>query len=202
MFVIGITGGIGSGKSAVASVFAKRGIRVLDADEISRQVTGANGRSLESIRELLGNKAIDANGALNRKVVATMVFSNRTLLDKLSTIIHKEVLNEISIEIDKEREQGTKVLVLDVPIPVKKGFLDVCNQVWVVSSDDEIRLDRLEKRGVTREDALRRIQMQMTKEEYEDLADIVIKNNEDECSLEVAVTQKINEEFEKRGIRV
>ena len=202
MFVIGITGGIGSGKSAVASVFAKRGIRVLDADEISRQVTGANGRSLESIRELLGNKAIDANGALNRKVVATMVFSNRTLLDKLSTIIHKEVLNEISAEIDKEREQGTKVLVLDVPIPVKKGFLDVCNQVWVVSSDDEIRLDRLEKRGVTREDALRRIQMQMTKEEYEDLADIVIKNNEDECSLEVAVTQKINEEFEKRGIRV
>lgn len=202
MFVIGITGGIGSGKSAVASVFAKRGIRVLDADEISRQVTGANGRSLESIRELLGNKAIDANGALNRKVVATMVFSNRTLLDKLSTIIHKEVLNEISAEIDKEREQGTKVLVLDVPIPVKKGFLDVCNQVWVVSSDDEIRLDRLEKRGVTREDALRRIQMQMTKEEYEDLADIVIKNNEDECSLEVSVTQKINEEFEKRGIRV
>ncbi len=202
MFVIGITGGIGAGKSAVASVFAKKGIRVLDADEISRQVTGVNGRSIEAIRELLGNKAVDTDGALNRKVVATIVFSNRTLLDKLSAVIHKEVLNEMLSEIEKERERGTKVLVLDVPIPVKKGFLDVCNQVWVVSSNDNIRLERLEKRGVDRGDALRRIQMQMTREEYENLADIVITNNEDTLSLEKSVMQRMNEEFEKRGIRI
>jgi dephospho-CoA kinase len=202
MFVIGITGGIGAGKSAVAALFAKRGIRVLDADEISRQVTGVNGRSVEAIRELLGNKVVGADGALNRKVVATMIFSNRILLDKISAIIHKEVLNEMLSEIEKEREQGTKVLVLDVPIPVKKGFLDVCNQVWVVSSDENIRLERLEKRGLSREDALRRMQMQMTREEYEDLADIVITNDLDELSLETIVTKKMNEEFEKRGIRV
>ncbi len=202
MFVIGITGGIGTGKSTVAGIFADRGVRVLDADEISRKVTGHNGRALESIRSLLGDKMIDSSGELNRKLVAGMVFSDRTKLDKLSAVIHRHVLDEIAEELEKEREKGTKVIILDVPIPVQKGFLDVCNQIWVISADEEIRLQRLENRGMSRDDARRRMDMQMTREEYEELADIIIENNSDEEYLKEQINLHIKEELEKRGIRI
>jgi len=202
MFVIGITGCIGAGKSSVAKMFADRGVRVLDADEISRKVTGPQGSSVDAIRELLGNKVVDSAGNLNRKQVASAVFSNRTTLDKLSAIIHRQVLAEIAEELDKEREKGTKVIVLDVPIPVKRGFLDICNQVWVVSANEDVRLERLENRGMSIEDAKRRMNMQMTREEYEELADIVLVNNGDESILKEQVDIHIREELEKRGIRI
>jgi dephospho-CoA kinase len=202
MFVIGITGGIGSGKSTAAKIFSDRGVRVLDADEISRKVTGPGGRALDAIRELLGGKMFDSSGSLNRKLVAGMVFSDRTMLDKLSAVIHKYVFEEIGDELQKEREKGTKVIILDVPIPVQKGFLDVCNQVWVISADDDIRLDRARNRGITTEDARRRMDMQMTREEYEDIADIIIENNEDVEALTRSMNVHIVEELEKRGIRI
>lgn len=202
MFVIGITGGIGTGKSTAAKIFADRGVRVLDADEISRTVTGHGGRALDSIRELLGSRIIDSSGNMNRKMVAGLVFSDRTKLDKLSAIIHRQVLDEMAEEIEKEREKGTKVIVLDVPIPVKKGFLDVCNQVWVISADEDVRLERITQRGLSPEDAGRRMEMQMTRDEYEELADIVIENNSDEDALKEKIDMHIRKELEERGIRI
>jgi len=202
MFVIGITGGIGAGKSTAAKIFAERGVRVLDADEISRKVTGQGGRALDSIRGLLGNKMIDTSGNMNRKLVAGLVFSDRTKLDKLSAIIHRHVLDEIGEELEKEREKGTKVIVLDVPIPVQKGFLDVCNQVWVISADEDVRIERIRDRGMSAEDARRRMDMQMTRGEYEELADIVIENNEDEETLKEKINVHIRKELEERGIRI
>lgn len=202
MFVIGITGGIGAGKSTAAKIFAERGVRVLDADEISRKVTGQGGRALDSIRGLLGDKMIDTSGNMNRKLVAGLVFSDRTKLDKLSAIIHRHVLDEIGEELEKEREKGTKVIVLDVPIPVQKGFLDVCNQVWVISADEDVRIERIRDRGMSAEDARRRMDMQMTREEYEELADIVIENNEDEETLKEKINVHIRKELEERGIRI
>jgi dephospho-CoA kinase len=202
MFVIGITGGIGTGKSTVAKIFADRGVRVLDADEISKKVTGYEGSALPDIRALLGNKSIDSYGNMNRKYVASLVFSDRTKLDKLSAIIHKQVLEQMGIELEKEREKGTKVIILDVPIPVKKGFLDVCNQVWVVSANEDVRLARVMNRGMDKEDAKRRMAMQMTREEYENLADIVIENNSDDEALSEIVEVHIKGELEKRGIRI
>ena len=202
MFVIGITGGIGTGKSTAAKIFADRGVRVLDADEISRKVTGPQGRALDSIRELLGNKMFDSSGNLNRRLVAGLVFSDRTKLDKLSAVIHRHVLDEMGEELGKEREKGTKVIILDVPIPVQKGFLDVCNQIWVISADEDVRLERIRDRGMSLEDARRRMDMQMTREEYEDLADIVIVNNADEETLKEVMNVHIREELENRGIRI
>jgi len=202
VFVIGITGGIGTGKSTAAKIFAERGVRVLDADEISKKVTGPQGSALELIRALLGNKAVDSSGNLNRKYVASLVFSDRTKLDKLSAIIHKQVLEEIGLELEKEREKATKVIILDVPIPVQKGFLDVCNQVWVISADEHVRLSRIMDRGMDADDAKRRMAMQMTREEYENLADIVIENNEDEDELREKIEVHIKGELEKRGIRI
>lgn len=202
MFIIGITGGIGTGKSSVADIFAGKGIRVLDADEISREVTGENGAALPEIRALFGNKAIDSKNSLNRKYVAALVFSDRTKLDRLSAIIHKYVLEKIAVEIDSERNRGTKLIVMDVPIPVNKGFVDICNQIWVISADESIRIDRLVERGTDPDDAKRRMSMQMTREEYENLADIVIVNDGSKEDLVAQVEKNIEKELLERGIRI
>ncbi|NLW89591.1 MAG: dephospho-CoA kinase [Clostridiaceae bacterium] len=202
MFVIGITGGIGSGKTSVADIFRSKGVRVLDADEISREVTGPGGAALPEICELFGKKSIDSDHSMNRKFIASLVFSNRKKLDLLSKTVHKYVLQKIAAELGLEREKGAKLIVLDVPIPVKKGFADICNQIWVISADESIRMDRLIARGMDADDARRRMDMQMTREEYEEMADIVIVNDNGKEDLLACVEKNIVEQLHERGIRI
>ena len=202
MFVLGVTGGIGTGKSTVSGYFRDKGVEVLDADEISRKVTDVGGIALPEIAELFGPRAITANGALNRKYVASLVFTEKKKLDKLSAIVHHYVLTTIGEEIAKAAERKVKLIVLDVPIPVKHGFVDVCNQILVVSSNDEIRLERLVLRGMDRDDARKRMAMQMTREEYEELADRVLINDGTIEELYEQIEKYIKEELNERGIRI
>lgn len=201
MFVLGITGGIGSGKSTVSGILEQRGIKVLDADRISKEVTDVNGIALPEIIEVFGNRAVK-NNALDRKYISSIVFNDKTKLDVLSAIIHKYVLEFIAQEIEKERTRGTKCLVLDVPIPVKKGFIDKCNQIWVVTCDMDVRLKRIQDRGMNIEDAKRRIAMQMTDEEYVSLGDFEINNSGDLDDLHRKVEELITKQLHERGIRV
>ena len=202
MFVLGVTGGIGSGKSTVSGYFRDKGVQVLDADEISKQITDVGGVALPEIAELLGSRAINSKGALNRSYVASLVFSEKNKLDRLSAIIHRYVLSTIGEEIAKAAEKKVKLIVLDVPIPVRHGFVDVCNQVWVVSASDPVRLERLEGRGMDREDAKKRMAMQMTREEYEELADVVLVNDGTLEELYAQIDQAVKSELNERGIRI
>lgn len=201
MFVLGVTGGIGSGKSTVSDILGNKGIRVLDADKISKDVTDVNGIALPEIAEVFGNRSIK-NNALDRKYISSIVFNDKTKLDTLSSIIHRYVLQYIADELDKERARGTKCVVLDVPIPVKKGFLDKCNQVWVVTCKMEVRLDRLINRGMNLDDAKRRIAMQMTDEEYVSLGDFEIDNSGSIEDLHQKVEELVTKQLHERGIRV
>ena len=120
MFVLGITGGIGSGKSTVSGILADRGLLVLDADEISRAVTGLGGRAMPEIASTFGNKVVSSSGALNRRVMSDIAFGDKKKLDDLSSIIHRHVFEQIDDTLEKEKQKGTKCVVLDVPIPVNK----------------------------------------------------------------------------------
>ncbi len=202
MFIIGVTGGIGCGKSAVAAIAASAGLPVLDADEISREVTSADGSALPEIREAFGPRAIDTDGAMNRKWIASIAFRDKPALDKLSSIIHRHVLEQMATQVEKYRESGAKALMLDVPIPVRHGFVDVCDQIWVVWADDDVRIPRLVARGMSEDDARRRIAMQMTREDYEKLADHVILNNGPREELEATVSALFERELGGRGIRL
>ena len=201
MFVLGITGGIGSGKSTVSSLLAERGLPVLDADEISRSVTGPMGRAMPEIAETFGNKVVSANGALNRKAMSDIAFSDKKKLDQLSSIIHKHVFEQIDETLKKEKEKGTKCVVLDVPIPVNK-FRELCNQIWVVTCDKDVRLARLQKRGMDKEEAERRIAVQMTDDEYCELGDHAIDNSWALDDLKDKVEVLIREQLYERGIRI
>ena len=201
MFVLGITGGIGSGKSTVSSLLAERGLPVLDADEISRTVTGPMGRAMPEIAETFGKKVVSANGALNRKAMSDIAFSDKKKLDQLSSIIHKHVFEQIDETLKKEKEKGTKCVVLDVPIPVNK-FRELCNQIWVVTCDQDVRLARLQKRGMDKEEAERRIAVQMTDDEYCELGDHAIDNSWALDDLKDKVEVLIREQLYERGIRI
>lgn len=202
MFTIGITGGIGCGKSEVAKICRAYGMNVIDADDLSRKVTTSHGAAMPEIEALFGKKIMTEDGSLNRKATSDMVFKNKKSLDALSAIIHKFVIEEIRIQVEKFRDAKCKAIALDVPIPVKNGFLDLCDQIWVVWADDDLRIQRLNVRGMSTQDASRRILSQMTKEQYAAIADKVILNNGSLESLHSEVTALLNEELHMRGIKI
>jgi len=201
MFVLGITGGIGSGKSTVSSYLGDKGLIVIDADEISRKVTDVGGVAVPAIAEVFGRRAVKDNGALNRKYVSGIVFKDKTKLDVLSTIIHRFVLEEMEEQVQKLRTKGEKCVVLDVPIPVNR-FVNMCNQIWVVTCEMDVRMVRLKERGMDVEDAKRRIAMQMTDEEYEQLGDYSINNSGSIEETFASVDKLIEKELNGRGIRI
>jgi dephospho-CoA kinase len=201
MFVLGITGGIGSGKSTVSGILADKGLMVLDADEISRSVTGPGGRAMPEIASVFGNKVVTSNGALNRRVMSDIAFGDKKKLDELSTIIHRHVFEQIDEALAKEKEKGSRCVVLDVPIPVNK-FRELCDQIWVVTCDKDVRLARLQKRGMDKDEAERRIAVQMTDDEYCELGDHSIDNSWDIEDLKDKVEVLIREQLHERGIRI
>ena len=201
MFILGITGGIGSGKSTVSGILADKGLLVLDADEISRNVTAPGGRAMPEIAATFGNKVITSNGALNRRVMSDIAFNDKKKLDELSTIIHRHVFEQMEESLAKEKEKGSKCVVLDVPIPVNK-FREMCDQIWVVTCDKDVRLARLQKRGMDKDEAERRIAVQMTDDEYCELGDHSIDNSWDLEDLKEKVEVLIREQLHERGIRI
>ncbi len=202
MFVLGITGGIGCGKSTVAALCRDAGLPVIDADELSRQVTAAGGAALPELIERFGDAIVDAKGSLDRARMARLVFQDRRALDDLSAIVHKYVLDAIRQQVTRMDERRQRAVVLDVPIPVKHGFLDLCSQVWVVWAKEETRLERLRQRGMDETEAKRRMAMQMSRDEYVAIADQVIENDTSLDDLKAKVNDLLVQELKERGIRI
>lgn len=202
MFVLGITGGIGCGKSAAADYFRARGARVLDADALSHEVTQAGGTALPDIVALFGAEALDEAGAMRRAFVAETVFQDRRLLDRLSAIVHRHVLERMAERIAAAEKEGLKFCVLDVPIPVKEGFLDRCDFVLVVRADEDLRLERLRARGMDEAEARRRMAMQMTEEEYAAKGQLLIDNSGTLEALHAELDAFAERELLSRGIRL
>ncbi len=202
MFVLGITGGIGCGKSSVAQICREAGLPVIDADELSRQVTAAGGAAMPAIIEKFGTGAADEKGALDRQSMASKVFASHRTLDQLSAIVHLHVVEQIGLQVKKLEDKKTRAVVLDVPIPVKRGFIDICNQVWVVWASDEVRLARLAARGMDGEEVRRRMAMQMKREDYLKLADHVIQNDGSPEELTEQVMALLEQELGQRGVRI
>lgn len=182
--VLGVTGGIGSGKSTVSSILKELGAVVIDADVISREVVEPGKRALEELTQAFGKDILDDWGQLNRKKLAARVFNDENKLGILNSIVHKYVAQIIKENVEEQLLKQTKVIVIDAPIPIKNGFLDLCDEVWTVFALMEKRVDRVMKRNsMTYEEAVSRIRSQISDDEYLSIANTVINNNNDMSTL-------------------
>lgn len=179
MSVIGLTGGIASGKSLVSAVLRKLGAKIVDADEVARLVVEPGTAGWAEIRREFGDKVLNPDGSINRKALGGIVFANPAQLAKLNKITHPHILNYFRNELDSFREQkGAPALVLDVALLIESGFYRLVDEVWLVVVSREVQISRLiERDGISREQALQRINCQMAVEEKQKYADIVIDNS-------------------------
>lgn len=185
MILVGLTGGIGSGKSTVSDLLALRGAVVIDADKITRELQAPGSPVLQEIVDAFGADVLDAAGELDRPKLASKVFGDAEALTKLNKIVHPAVGREMAARLDAQRDTAN-VVVLDIPLLVENPREGLCGVV-VVDLPTDIAVDRLvEFRGMSRDDAEARISRQATREARVALADKVIDNS---GSLEQLVAQ-------------
>lgn len=183
MILIGLTGGIGSGKSEVSALLTRRGAIVIDADLIVRELQQPGQPAFIKIVEMFGSSVIATDGSLNRATIAAEVFKDKQALQKLNDLVHPLVREEMNLRVERHRNSD-KVVVLDIPLLVenpRKGL----DGVLVIDLDSEIAVSRLvEQRKMTVDDARARVNAQSTREQRLAIANHVIDNSGDRVALE------------------
>ncbi|PUE12064.1 dephospho-CoA kinase [Limnohabitans sp. T6-20] len=176
---IGLTGGIGSGKSTVAGLLAARGAAVIDADAISRSVTAPGGRAMASIAQVFGPQMVDADGAMNRQAMRERVFQNPETKKQLEAIIHPLVSLITAEQAQAALQKGQRCLVFDVPLLVESGerWRRQVDRVVVVDCDADTQRQRVMARsGLAAEEIDRIIALQASRAQRLACADVVIFN--------------------------
>jgi dephospho-CoA kinase len=186
MILIGLTGGIGSGKSEVARLLTERGAEIIDADMIVRELQQPGAEVYEKMIELFGSEVVAADKSLDRTAIAKKVFTDESLLKTLNQLVHPIVRRVMNERVESFRDTD-KVVVLDIPLLVENPR-EGLDGVLVVDLDAEIAVKRLvEQRNMSADDARARIAKQATREQRLAIADHVIDNSGDRNAL----TQKI-----------
>lgn len=196
MSVIGLTGGIASGKSLVSAILLQLGAKVVDADEVARLVVEPGTAGWAEIRQVFGDKILNPDGAINRKALGNIVFADPGQLKRLNDITHPHILQYFQNEISNFREnRSAPALVLDVALLIETGFHQLVEEVWLVVVSKELQLSRLiERDGISREQALQRISSQMSVEKKQKYAHVIIDN-----SVSVELTrQKVEQLWKQR----
>jgi len=165
-YIIGLTGGIGCGKSEAAKYLASLGAMHLDADRVSRELTAENGEALPEIRRVFGDGVFAEDGSFDRKAMAQIIFNDPAARRRLEGIIHPLVQRNMLRQMDEAAQQGIPVVILDVPLLFETGMDTLCDECWTLYVDRETQIERIMDRdGVSREHAEARIDSQMSTEE-------------------------------------
>lgn len=177
MLTIGLTGGISSGKSTITSWFLEKGIIVLDADQIVRQLQKPGSQLLYDLAHEFGPSVILENGELARDVLGSIIFHDEAAKQKLNAMIHPLVKQKLVEGMEQAKARGEQLVVLDVPLLFESGFESLVERTLVVYVPREIQVKRLMKRDQIDESyALAKINSQMSLEKKRDLADYVLNN--------------------------
>ena len=185
MLRIGLTGGIGSGKSTVSALLAARGAVVIDADRIAREVVEPGTPGLAAVVEAFGQGVLRDDGSLDRPALAAVVFADPESRKRLDGIVHP-LVRARAAELAGAAPDGS-VVVHDVPLLVETGQAASYDVVLVVQADPEVRVRRLVQRGLSEEDAWARIAAQATDEQRRAVADVVLDNDGTPAELEEQV---------------
>ena len=177
MKIVGLTGGISSGKSTVSSYLKQLKIPVIDADEVARKVVEPNSQGAIEIRKVFGSDVFEEDGSLNRQKLGALIFSNAENRQKLDELLQPLIKIMILDEIEEHRQKGENMIVLDLPLLFEKQYEELCEEIIVVYIPKELQLERLMKRNqYTKQEALSRIDSQLSIEEKRKRATVLLDN--------------------------
>ncbi len=187
MKIIGLTGGTGSGKGFVAERLRKRNAYVMDADVIAHEIIEKGKPAYNEIVKYFGDEILDEDGQIIRRKLGDIVFSDSEKLAFLNLCTHKYINMEIMRVIKEISPQTDKytAIVIDAPLLAEAGLADICDDIWVVYADSEVRIKRIiERDSITEEQARKRIASQKSWEEYKALGAVIIDNSSDDENVE------------------
>ena len=184
---VGLTGGIGAGKSTVADMFSKLGAVVIRSDELARQVIEPNTPGYQKVLSRFGNQILQDNGSIDRHKLAQIVFNDPKALKELEEIIHPLVRNKTNDLIDSQTQET--IVVNEVPLLLEKKMENLFDFLVVVVSSEKNRINRLLKRGISEEEAKKRMKLQVSDEQRKSSADFLISNDGNIEQLEADVSK-------------
>ncbi|HFL7911496.1 TPA: dephospho-CoA kinase [Staphylococcus aureus] len=192
--VIGLTGGIASGKSTVSELLSVFGFKVVDADKAAREAVKKGSKGLAQVREVFGDEAIDENGEMNRRYMGDLVFNHPEKRLELNAIIHPIVRDIMEEEKQEYLKQGYNV-IMDIPLLFENELENTVDEVWVVYTSESIQMDRLMQRNnLSLEDAKARVYSQISIDKKSRMADHVIDNLGDKLELKQNLERLLVEE--------
>lgn len=192
--VIGLTGGIASGKSTVSQMIKEKGIRVVDADIIAKEAVSKGSAALHQIVQTFGEEVLQPNGELNRQQLGAIIFSDEEKRKKLNAIVHPEVRKEMLKQRDEGVSNQEAFVVLDIPLLFESKLEGLVDRIIVVYTTPDLQLSRLMNRNdLSEEEALNRIHSQQPLEEKCQKADRVIENTKDLAYMRKQLENILNE---------
>jgi dephospho-CoA kinase len=192
--IIGLTGGIGSGKSTVTQFLAELGAVIIDLDRVGHEALKRGGQAWQQVVDAFGKGILTTDGDIDRARLGEIVFKDREALLRLNRIIHPVIDSIVAEKIEAYRCQGVKVVVLEAAAMLEAGKTGQVGELWVTVAQETTVLDRLEERsGYSQEESKTRINAQLTDEERIKKADVVI---ETDCTLD-ELKDKVKVEWQK-----
>jgi dephospho-CoA kinase len=178
MLVIGLVGGIGSGKSVASAMLAELGAEVINADVVGHEVYEPGKPGFDAIVAEFGTDVVDPDGRIDRKKLGPIVFADGAKLERLNSIVHPLIRSEIERRISRARDKGeVRAVVVEAAILLEAGWRSLVDQVWVISARREDVVERLAaQRGMAASETDARMAKQMTDAERRSVADVVIEN--------------------------
>ncbi len=188
MLVIGITGGIGTGKSEVARLLERLGAVVISADQVGHQAYTPHSEIWQEVVREFGQDILQPSGEIDRKKLGAIVFSDPARLEQLNRIMHPRMARMVSDRIEQLRRAGAKVVVVEAALLFEAGWDSLVNEVWVTDAPEEVVVRRLRVRsGLNEAEALKRVKSQMSRTQRMARANVVVDNSTDLPALERTV---------------
>lgn len=179
MFVIGLTGGIGTGKTLVSNILKELGAAIVNADLLGHEVYKPDTEGWQEVVESFGDGLLTPDREVDRKKLGAIVFSDPEAMSRLNAITHPKIYRMVEERVNELDNQGTKVAVVEAALLIEAGWTPVANEIWVTTSSEGKVIERLKSRNNLDEDAIRaRIRSQMPQDERVAYADVIIENNE------------------------